>query len=356
MTIRRLLGQLAIGRDNNFNLIRMLAASGVILSHAYPMGLGPDTPEPLEGILKGDNLGRLCVFVFFAISGFFITASFDRRKSIVDFIMCRALRIYPGLIVMLLVMLPLVGWIDGQGAAFLAQLPIGIFNQTVMFFQIGDANNPPYRLFAENPLPNAFNGSLWTLRFEIMCYVGVVIAGYLAIFRHRGAALTVLVLAVLGNYFLPMITGRYDVIMLSYVGLPFAFGAAAYVWRNQLVLDGRVVLGLLCLSAALQPTFLFFPVMIMTISCSVLWLGYVDIPVVKSYNRLGDYSYGIYIYAFPIEQLVAKAGFTQPLKLASITFVVTLVFAIVSWHFVEKPALGLRKGRIAPELGTVLGT
>jgi peptidoglycan/LPS O-acetylase OafA/YrhL len=341
MTERRFLGQLANGRDNNFNLIRMLAASGVILSHAYPLGLGPDTPEPFEEFLKGDNLGGLCVFVFFAISGFFISASFDRRKSIADFVLCRALRIYPGLIVMLLVMFPLVGWIEGQGTAFWNHFPIDIVNSVVMFFRFGDVA-PPYRLFADNPYPGAFNGSLWTLRFEIMCYAGVVIAGCLGIFRHRGAALVVLVLAVLGSYFLPMITGQYDFRRLSYLGLSFAYGAAAYVWRNHLVMDGRIVVALLALAAVLQPTGLFFSAMILACSYTVIWLGHANIPALKAYNRLGDYSYGVYIYAFPIEQLVARGGITQPLALAAVTFVLTLICAVLSWYVVEKPALGLR--------------
>jgi peptidoglycan/LPS O-acetylase OafA/YrhL len=249
---------------------------------------------------------------------------------------------------MLLVMFPLVGWIDGQGLAFWNRLPTDIVNNVVMFFRFGDVNTPAYQLFADNPYPGAFNGSLWTLRFEIMCYVGVVIAGYLGILRHRGAALTVLALAILGNYFVPMITGRYDLVMLSYVGLPFACGAAAYVWRDQLVLDGRLVVALLVLAAVLQPTGLFFSAMILACSYTVLWLGHVNIPALKAYNRLGDYSYGVYIYAFPIEQLVARGGITQPLALAAVTFVLTLVCAVLSWYLVEKPALGWRSRAFVP--------
>ena len=91
------------GRDNNFNLIRMLAAFGVMVSHAYPLSLGPGTPEPFEVFLKGDNLGRASVFVFFAISGFFITKSVSYRSSIGAFLLARALRLFPALIVMTIV-------------------------------------------------------------------------------------------------------------------------------------------------------------------------------------------------------------------------------------------------------------
>lgn len=342
MGSRRKLEDVAVGRDNNFNLLRVIAASGVILSHAYPLGLGPDTPEPLETILKGDNLGRLCVFIFFATSGFFITASFDRRRSFADYFWGRVLRIYPGLIVMLCLMLPLVGLIDGQGAAFWARVPYIIFNETAMFLKL-DQGPRDYVLFATNPLPNAFNGSLWTLRFEVLCYVGVVIGGYLGVLRNRWAALAALALAIAGYYAVPAVTSNFLLRVLSYVGLPFAFGAAAYVWRAHLVMDGLLLLGLLAASAALQPTPLFFPMMIATVTYGVLWFGHLELPWLQHYNRVGDYSYGIYIYAFPIQQIVAHVGITSPLPQAAISLLLTLICAIASWHLVEQPALRLRK-------------
>lgn len=342
MGSRRTLEDVAVGRDNNFNLLRVIAANGVILSHAYPLSLGPGTPEPLEGLLKGDNLGRLCVFIFFATSGFFITASFERRRSFADFFWGRVLRIYPGLIVMLCIMLPLVGLIDRQGDAFWARVPFIILNETVMFLKF-DQGPRDYVLFSTNPFPGAFNGSLWTLQFEVLCYVGVVIAGYLGVFRNRWWALAVLCLAIAGYYGIPTITSNFILRMLSYVGLPFAFGAAAYVWRSSLAMDGRLFLGLLVISALLQPTPLFFPMMITTVAYGVLWMGHLDLPWLQHYNRVGDYSYGIYIYAFPVQQIVAHAGVTTPLPQATLSLAITLLFAIASWHLIEQPALRLRR-------------
>lgn len=281
------LGDFLTDRDNGFNLIRMVAASGVILSHAYPLALGPGTPEPLEFILKGDNLGRLCVFVFFAISGFLIAASFDRRHSVGQFALARSLRIYPGLIVMLCLTLPLIGLIEGQPPGYWLALPARITDQVVMFVPVGPQGPSPYPVFAGNPYPNAFNGALWTLKYEVMCYIGVALAGMLGVLRHKTAALVCLAVAVAGNLVVPSVTQNWDVRMLSYLGLPFAFGTVAYVWRDRLILDGRVVMGMLAATALLWPTALFFAMMTCTVTYSVLWLGYVGLARFKSYNSVG---------------------------------------------------------------------
>ena len=94
------IGDISNGRDNNFNLLRMIAAGAVLVSHAYPIALGNGAVEPLSSLLQM-SLGTLAVLSFFAISGFFISQSFDRRNGLVDFAVARILRVYPGLVVVL---------------------------------------------------------------------------------------------------------------------------------------------------------------------------------------------------------------------------------------------------------------
>ena len=79
------IGDRSAGHDNNFNLLRMLAATGVLVSHAYPISLGPDAHDPFHGLLKGQTLGGMSVLIFFAISGFFIAGSFARKSSVQSF-------------------------------------------------------------------------------------------------------------------------------------------------------------------------------------------------------------------------------------------------------------------------------
>ncbi len=76
------------GRDNNLNLIRMIAAVGVLVSHAWPLSLGPGTPEPLSAAV-GQSLGSLSVLVFFVISGFLIPRSFERQPTLANWLRAR---------------------------------------------------------------------------------------------------------------------------------------------------------------------------------------------------------------------------------------------------------------------------
>ena len=334
------LGDVAHGRHNNFNMIRVLAASGVIFSHAYPLALGPEAQEPFEGLLKGDNLGRFCVFVFFATSGFFITASYQRCRSVWDFVLARVLRIYPALFVMACIMFVVLGVSHTVDWSYWESVPFRVVETVTMFVNFNIGSNTVF--FPDNPFPGAINGSLWTLRFEVLCYVGVLIAGLSRVFETRWLALALALGCVGLNVVVPMLTGRFDIRLLSYVGLPFAFGSVAWVWRDYIRLDWRyALLGFLGV-VVFYSTPLFFAALNLCIVYWVLWLGYGQFPLIGYYRRVGDYSYGIYIYAFPVQQFVAQSGIVMPIWNAVLSLLITLVLAILSWRFVEKPALSLR--------------
>src|SRR5260221_5202257 len=93
-------------RDNNFNLIRMVAAGSVLVSHAYPLALGPGSPEPLDRILAM-AVGTLAVISFFVISGYFLSSSFHR--GIIAFDLSRILWMSPRLDMVLLVTVFVIG-------------------------------------------------------------------------------------------------------------------------------------------------------------------------------------------------------------------------------------------------------
>jgi peptidoglycan/LPS O-acetylase OafA/YrhL len=159
MVIGRL-GDLARGRDNNFNLLRMLAAAGVLVSHAYPIARGPDAEQPLESLL-GMTLGTVCVYVFFAISGFFIAQSFERAATPGAFLRARALRLFPALAVVLCVTVLVAGlWLTtAPPPVYWAAVPEYLVRNLTLFFLRYDLPG----VFEDNPLGPGINGSLWTL-------------------------------------------------------------------------------------------------------------------------------------------------------------------------------------------------
>ena len=328
------------GRDNNFNLIRMIAASAVLVSHAFPITLGPGAVEPLVG-LTGTTLGLHAVAVFFVISGLLIARSLERSPTFVHWLTARVLRLFPGLLVVLLLTMLVLG-------PLVTSLPLAAYaadpatwtyvprNLSLAFLQY-----PLPGVFEGNPHGPAINGSLWSLVHEVGCYAGVAIAGALGLLRRPRlflGALTLLLAARIGM----AQTGLVQSLPGLFVTLAFSFalGMAAWVWRERLVLHGALLAGLWALALALWPTPVFAEALAVALAYSTLWLAYVPRGALLAFNRLGDYSYGVYIYAFPMQQLMAHLFPGQsPLTNIALAAPPTLLCAVLSWRLVEKRAL-----------------
>ena len=341
-------GDRAAGRDNKFNLIRMIAASGVLVSHAWPATYGGGVVEPLESELHGITLGTVCVYIFFAISGFFITKSFDRSDGIGRFLLARALRLFPALIVVLCLTVLAGLWLTTAPIdVYLAAVPDYLLRNLTLF-------RLQYALpgvFEDNPFGPGINGSLWTLNYEVLCYLGVFLAGVAGLLRApRGFVLAFMV--VIGLCLLaPLLPYHPRLVKLFELGLPFALGAGAYVWRDRIPLGlaPGAALAALAVAAWWGPADLFRPAFVLALSYWVFLLGFARVPALLGYNRLGDYSYGMYIYAFPLQQLAAHWGTLWPSHNMAVALVMVLPCAVLSWHLVERPALAWvpRNGRPA---------
>lgn len=329
----------SVGRDNHFNLIRMVAASGVLVSHAYPITLGPGVVEPLEGWLHGVSLGRVSVYVFFALSGFFITKSFDRGSGLGRFLRARVLRLYPALAVVLVLTVGVAGLVltTAPAPAVWAAAPEYLWRNLSLYRMRYDLPG----VFETNPFGPAINGSLWTLFHEVACYSGVVLAGIAGLFRARRALAVALAGFVALQLALPQLPLHPKLSVLLDLAFPFAIGSAFYVWRDRVPLRLSLGLALAALAALAWATPLFQVVFVPALSYWVFLIGLAEAPRLLAYNRLGDYSYGTYIYAFPMQQLMAWFGVSTALGNMALAFPATLVCAVLSWHLVEKPALGL---------------
>lgn len=333
-------GDRASGRENNFNLLRIVAATAVLISHAWPIALGKNTLEPLQSAL-GIKLGTAAVYVFFAISGFFITKSFDKGHDRKRFVLARVLRLYPGLLTALILTvlfcwsaLPHGSAADYWGAA----IGYVLRNLSLYFTTYGLPG-----VFDDLPYPQAINGSLWTLFYEVACYAGVFLLGTVGMLRRpvliAGAVAALFVLSVFREDLgLP---GR--VTTLIELGLPFALGAAAYLWRERIPLNALLGAVLIIIAITSLDTRVFSAVFVLALSYWSLALGFFRIPALLAYNRLGDYSYGMYIYAFPVQQIIAQMGVREPMTNIAFALPLTFICAVLSWHLVERPSLQLVK-------------
>ena len=347
----------ALSRDNNLNLIRFLAASAVLASHSYALALGDPQAEPLRAAL-GMTPGAIAVDLFFVISGFLVTASLHRRPDLLGFVSARALRIFPGLLVMLvltaLVAGPLLSSLDTSAYFTDSRLHRYLWKAATLLFGI------QYLLpgvFEHNPYGAAVNGSLWTLPVELRCYLAL--AGLWLASRQLGAraerAFTVGLtgLAVIGLLLVDasLSDPQRPPTTLTMLAM-FAIGAACFRHRQRIVLDGRLGLTLAAALpglAAWAPASTFWLAYALSLPYIALCAAYLPGGVLRRFNAVGDYSYGIYIYAFPVQQaVVALVPGVGPWQLTALAFPPVLVAAMLSWHGVESRAVALARGRRQP--------
>ena len=324
-------------RHNNFTLMRLLLALLVLFGHSYPIsGNGLD---PVSSLMRDMWLGEAAVLGFFTISGFLITASFQNRP-IGDFIAARVLRLYPGFIVCLVVVALVLGPIDNT-----MSLREYYSNPHVYWFvwensRIWDLYYNIPGQAPNNPIPGSTNGSTWTLPAELLCYVTVLFAGFFGALDSRFRANAGIILLGLAGWFayhsVP-IFGAYE--RFDRPAAAFLVGAAFWINRDLIPLHPIMAAGALTLILATNGTSLWWPGYIIGSSYLIFFLVY--FPPSFDMDRFGDFSYGIYIYAWPIQQLVWWPGQSGLVNaLCSLPLVVGL--AVASWFLVERPALRLK--------------
>ena len=344
----RNLEPLAHGRDNHFNLLRMLAASAVIVSHAYPIAQGQHAVEPLTTFMPF-SLGAAAVKVFFAISGFLVLKSWERRPALTDFAVARVLRILPALIVVAIITAAIIGPLFTTmpiPAYFASKDAIAYAPRVVSLYWI------PYQLpgvFAGTPYGNYVNGSLWTLYYETLCYAALAIAGVIGLFRPGRYPLFLLLYG--AGYFVlrERLVPHFDLTLYAILSFPFVLGMSAYRFREKLPMHWAILLGLAALAAlALAVGVLAEEACTLAIAYGSLWFGQIESPFLLRYNRIGDYSYGVYIYGWPVEQmLVSLVPGIGPVALFLAAIPIAILFGAVSWYVIEKPALAEKKRTIA---------
>ena len=344
-------------RDNNLNLLRIVAALAVLVGHSFALLA---QPEPW-GARWGMTPGSVAVDLFFVASGLLVCGSLVSKQSLLDYFCARVLRIFPALLVMLLLTVLVLG-------PYFTELPLAMYlmsAETLLYLKkcatliTGVAFTLP-GVFAHNPYPYAVNGSLWTMPLEIKMYLLLMIFWAITgLFRQRrmqvfhyllpGLALVALAI-VLERHFLYAEIRHFERLFLM-----FFSGAAMYMLREKILLIPRLLYVLLpvTIASVLINRELFFFLYTLSFAYLVLCLAYLPSGWIRQYNKLGDYSYGVYIYAFPVQQSIAALfpHISVAMMIAS-SMAITLVLAVLSWHGVEKPALE-RKEKVLVFLNAV---
>lgn len=340
-----------MARSNNYDFMRVAAAVSVIISHQFALfGL----PEPL--VLQFQTLGGFGVLIFFAISGYLVGHSWDSDPNLLRFASRRLLRIWPAYILIVLICVFVVGpafTSDRLGSYFSSPVTWSYFKNLIFIFQ-------PFLpgVFSDSPVQYVPNGVYWTLPIEMFCYLLVAALGLVGFMRFKWV-LVFLTAAIVYWYYIRydaqsvISTGGERYYFVQY-GTFFFYGVLLRKFRSQwvdkklgvlLVLTLLASLLYLC-GARLLALFVMLPYVINA-------FGELSTPVVRSFGRFGDASYGLYIYAFPIQQIILKVYGREGYFAEKLILVIgcTVVVSLLSWRYLEAPALKLKPRKSQKELG-----
>jgi len=340
-------------QQNAFDALRLLLAGTVVYSHSWL--LGGFGEEPFYAWDKHQAIaGEIGVLGFFGLSGFLVGASWQRARSVGDFFTRRARRILPGywacLLVTAFALAPAIyffrrgglagyPWFDAGGATYVL-CNVGLY---VRQWTIAG-------VLAGAPYDGSLNGSLWSLFPEFCCYVGLAAVGLAGLTRQRRYLLVVLtalllflnaVHAVSADIGTPALPAPVVLAVLTPYPIAFAVGLCAQAWERELAPGWPAATVLLLVTVLLLRWGGFRAAAPLIVPLLVIHAGLaVALPL------RADWSYGLYIYAFPVQQLLACFA---PLRTSwplffGVSLAVALAFAAASWHLVESRFLR----RVAP--------
>jgi peptidoglycan/LPS O-acetylase OafA/YrhL len=328
-------------RHNSLNALRLVFAALVIVSHAWPLGgFGPD-PSPAR-----QSLGHWAVLGFFAVSGYLIAAS-RVRGGFGGFLAARLLRIYPAFLVCLLVVAFVAAplstvltpghWTPAAGASYVVHDALLKIEANTVGGTIPHAPSGP-----------AWNGSLWTLFYEFLCYLLIGVLLSLPRRWHGPLVAAAFAVTAVGAQLTVHRSGTVaDFLSLAPV---FLAGSLLYLYADRVPVAWPLGVAALVLTPVAGELNVVSSIGAPVIVYACFWLG-IALPLQKIGHR-NDISYGVYIYAYPIQQLLAAAGWNRHgvALYIVLSVLLTLPLAAASWFTVERPALGL-KNRLRRDSG-----
>lgn len=338
---------------NNFDFLRLLFATLVLITHSYTLSGVPENDFLTQWTHGQINCSSLGVKGFFIISGFLIFQSVIRSRNWFDYMVRRILRIYPAYIVVMIVAVILCWWLtDLSTQQYFADPSVRsyVFQNLAMFlplhYQIDN-------VFAHNPYPFAINGSIWTIPYEFLFYI-ILSAAFIikrhtklltaaAIVLYVGLFLITLRYEDVAPYYIPKDT--FEIHMLLHQALCFFGGAALaaisihqFRYKSLLLLVAIVACGIVIATHQFYfAQFLLLPVIIIIIGT------YATKGIAGLNKKIGDFSYGIYLYGFIVQQTLVHFYKMDHMQLMLTAIPLTYIVGALSWYLIEKRALTLKK-------------
>lgn len=331
-------------QENNFRLLRFLTALTVAATHCLWVvyGFNP-SKEGLIGILIQASHCGICIF--FGLSGYLITASLIERPNYLSYTISRIIRLCPLLLFSSLLIAFVAGplFTTASTEAYYSDWQLWAFIplSTLSFSELSLPG-----LFENAPAGRDVNVSLWTLKYEIAAYFGLAALSLLGLLNRRlvwiwaGFAIAAFIYV---SYFTQL---RAEIAILQHgfrFGFAFLIGLILYSYKDIIPLNFIGVLLVIGFAAYTNSSAYMEPFRIIALTYTAIWFGSQKAGLLNFYNRFGDYSYGIFVFHWPIAQLVLQMN--PAITYGQLLLVVmpfTLALAVISWHGIEEPLLSAR--------------
>lgn len=319
----------------------MLAACVVIYSHAFSLVPTPGKSDPLWPILTFDYSGSLAVKMFFFLSGLVVTNSLLDKRDPIKFVIAKIFRIWPALVFTLLVSALIIG-------PLMSTLPV------TDYFRSGEVYKYIYRntamfstyslpgVFVDNPYQSAVNGSIWTIPYEVGAYAVLLGLFLVGIFKLRylpALAFLVIVLdPLLGNKLLISWFPQNHEINLLFPC--FSFGAVLAYYKQHIRIDMAMLAGFWILFYMFRDGSYNFYFFYAAFFLTILYVS--ALPFMLKIKLKTDTSYGIYLWGFPVQQIMADKFLAYGVVFNQVSSIlVCLLAGYLSWHLIEKRAISL---------------
>ncbi|MCD4556759.1 acyltransferase family protein [Schaalia sp. lx-100] len=338
-------GTVVSSRDNNLDLIRFVSAIAVIWSHSFSLTQGPHSLGAFLDQWTDQRLsfGGMAVAVFFLYGGILIAKSCESHPDTRKFFIARCQRIFPQLI--FIVLFSTFVW---GGVLTTLSITDYLTNGETYRYLLNAILIPVHTLpgvFTFNPYPEVVNGSLWTLPVEFAAYILCYLIFRLTAFRKKTYIWTIIVVIACAIVYFAF----FHLYMLSVVRavLEFYIGVCLWVWRDKIIL--RPSWGILSIFATIVLCYFGWDIaaMLVTFPYACLWLGWGTRRKFSHFAKYGEFSYGIYLWAFPLQQTLV---FLWPTPMhwavnASLISLIAICGGIFNYHVIDKPVMNMVRRR-----------
>ena len=322
---------------NNFGFLRLLFATLVIVSHSAELIDGNRSREPLTNLFGVLTFGELAVDGFFLISGYLVVQSFERSDTVLNYLMKRIRRIYPGFLVAYFICVFVIAPWVGNDLTTMSFGELASVIRKALFLR-----EPP-KVYGFAGLPNpSLNGAMWTIHEEFRCYLLVILFSLMGIYRNKW------ILAVITTTLLALMEMKFDLGFSAVVGDPysiirflgiFCVGSLFYQFQNTIPYNSAIAT---TVSVAL--VFCLYNSIMAELAFAVLggyllfWFAlHVKSTLLQTINGKDDISYGVYLYAWPVQNaIIFFLGIKSPWMLTLLTLPLVYIIGYASWRFIER--------------------